>query len=59
MDAVSLKLPTFWTSQLEVWFVQTEAQFNLHDIVGDKTKYMFVIAVLNQGTASQLIDLIG
>ena len=59
MDAVSLKLPTFWTSQPEVWFAQTEAQFNLRGIVADETKYYYVIAALDQDTASRLIDLIG
>ncbi len=58
-DSVSLKLPTFWTSQPEVWFAQTEAQFNLRGIVADATKYYYVIAALDQETASRLIDLIG
>ena len=59
VDAVSLKLPTFWTSQPEVWFTQTEAQFNLRGIVADETKYYYVIAALDQETASRLMDLIG
>ena len=59
VDAVSLKLPTFWTSQPEVWFAQTEAQFVLRGIVADETKYYYVIAALDQDTASRLIDFIG
>ena len=59
VDAVSLKLPAFWTSQPEVWFAQTEAQFNLRAIVADETKYYYVIAALDQETASRLMDLIG
>ncbi len=54
--AVSLKLPTFWTSQPEVWFAQVEAQFNLHSITADDTKYFYVLAALDQSTATCLLD---
>ena len=56
--AVSLKLPTFWTSQPEVWFAQAEAQFNLRGITTDDTKYFYVLAALDQHTATRLLDLI-
>ena len=57
--AVSMKLPTFWTSQPEVWFAQTEAQFGLRSVSTDETKYYYVLAALDQDTATRLIDLIG
>ena len=57
-NAVSLKLPTFWTSQPEVWFAQAEAQFALRGITADETKYYYVIAALDQPTATRLLDLI-
>ena len=56
--AVSLKLPTFWASQPEVWFAQAEAQFYLRRITGDDTKYFYVLAALDQETATRLLDLI-
>ena len=56
--AVSLKLPTFWSSQLEVWFAQAEAQFNLRKITADDTKYYYVLSALDQPTATRLLDLI-
>lgn len=56
--AVSLKLPTFWTSQPEVWFAQAEAQFHLRGITADDTKYYYVLAALDQDTATRLLDLI-
>lgn len=56
--AVSLKLPTFWTSQPEVWFAQAEAQFNLRRITADDTKYFHVLSALDQETATRLLDLI-
>ena len=57
-NAVSLKLPTFWTSQPEVWFAQAEAQFSLRHITADDTKYYYVLAALDQTTATRLLDLI-
>ena len=56
--AVSLKLPTFWTSQPEVWFAQAEAQFNIRKITNDETKYYYVLSALDQATATRLLDLI-
>ena len=58
MDAVSLKLPTFWTSQPQVWFAQAEAQFQLRKITADETMYYYVVSALDQSTATRLLDLI-
>ena len=57
-NAVSLKLPTFWTSQPEVWFAQAEAQFNLRGITASDTKYFYTLAALDQETATRLLDFI-
>ena len=56
-QAVSFKLPTFWTKQPLTWFSQTEAQFNVKKITTDITIYYYVIAALDQETASRLLDL--
>ena len=55
-NAVALKLPPFWISQPRVWFQQAEAQFALRNITADDTKYFYVVAALDQETASRLID---
>ncbi len=47
-NAVSLKLPTFWTAQPQVWFEQAEAQFTIHGITADQTKYAYIVAALDQ-----------
>ncbi len=57
-NAVSLKLPTFWSSQPQVWFAQAEAQFEIRKLTADDTKYYYVISSLDQGTATRLLDLI-
>ena len=56
--AVAVKLPTFWPSQPDVWFVQVEAQFHLRKITNNDTKYYHVLAALDQDTVTRLIDLI-
>ena len=45
--AVSLKLPTFWSTQPKSWFCQAEAQFAIRKISEDETKYYYVIAALD------------
>ncbi|KFD47308.1 hypothetical protein M513_11818 [Trichuris suis] len=55
-NAVSLKLPTFCTSQSQVWFEQVEAQFNLRQISADTTKYYYVVSALDHDTACRVID---
>ena len=57
-NAVSLKLPISWTSQPQVWFQQAEAQFTILSITVDNTKYAYVVAALDQDTASRLLDLL-
>jgi hypothetical protein len=58
--SVSLKLPTFWTADPEVWFAQVEAQFasRAPAIIVDLTKYNYVVSVLNNTTASEVRALV-
>ncbi|KII70905.1 hypothetical protein RF11_00896 [Thelohanellus kitauei] len=58
LKAVSLKLPTFWTFQPDIWFYQTEAQFAIQKITSDNTKYSYVIAALDQEAATRLLNYI-
>ena len=41
-DAVSLKLPSLWTNDVETWFAQAGAQFALRDITNETTKFHHV-----------------
>lgn len=57
-SAVAIKLPTFWSSQPEVWFLQAEAQFAIRKITQDSTKFYHVIAALDQDTAARVLDVL-
>ena len=52
VDAVSLKLPTFWTSTPTTWFAQAEAQFIVRNITNDDTKYYYVVAALDSSDST-------
>ena len=58
LEAVTLKLPTFWTTCPLAWFAQTEAQFSLRNISSDDTKYYYVVAALDANTATRALSII-
>lgn len=58
LNAVAIKLPTFWTTQPNVWFTQAEAQFHIKKVTEDSTKYYYVISALDQATASRIIHVL-
>lgn len=58
ISAVSLKLPTFWPDKPSIWFAQVEAQFQIANIVGDTTKYNYVVGHLDQRLAGEVEDII-
>ena len=51
INAVSLKLPDFWTDKPEVWFARVEAQFGTKNINQDQTKFVYVVSSLDNTTA--------
>ncbi|XP_017487053.1 PREDICTED: uncharacterized protein LOC108375436 [Rhagoletis zephyria] len=56
--ATSVKLPQFWTSCPEAWFVHTEMQFNMKNITQDTTKYEHTITALPQEVIVTILDFI-
>ena len=60
VDAVSLKLPIFWTSTPTTWFAQAEAHFVVRNITNDDTKYYmyYVVAALDSSTANRAKSLL-
>lgn len=56
--AVALKLPTFWTSDPDIWFSQVEAQFAIRGITGDTTQFHYIITALDSTAAKEVRALI-
>jgi heptaprenylglyceryl phosphate synthase len=56
--AVSVKLPPFWPDKTELWFAQAEAQFTIKNITAEKTKYAYVVTMLDSQMAAQAMDII-
>ena len=52
-DAVTVKIPPFWTHSPTAWFAQAEAQFVLRKITEDDTKYYYIVAALDSATATR------
>ena len=57
-SAVTLKLPQFWEAEPQIWFAQAEVQFALRKIITKDTKNFYVLAAIDQTTASQLKEFI-
>lgn len=53
-NAVSVKIPPFWTSRPEVWFAQIEAQFSNKHIVSQDTRYNYVVSALDKTVAEEI-----
>ena len=53
-----LKLSTFWPDSAEIWFAQTDAQFEIKHISSSRAKFYHAVAALPQDVAEQVLDLI-
>lgn len=58
INALIVKLPTFWSSNPRTWFLQAEAQFTLGKITADVSKYNYVVATLPQEIAESVSDIL-
>ncbi|RUS68706.1 hypothetical protein EGW08_023533 [Elysia chlorotica] len=58
INAVSIKLPEFWTTSPEVWFARVEVQFGTKNITADQTKYDYVVSALDITTAEEVQDVL-
>ena len=58
VDAVGVKLPPFWSEDLEMWFEQVEAQFDISKITTSRTKYQHTLVMLPPALVSSIRDVI-
>lgn len=58
VEAVTLKLPPFWTEYPTAWFLTVESQFNTRNISTEKTIYDYVLQTLPMEVAASIFDLI-
>ena len=56
--AVAVKLPPFWSVNIETWLVQSESQFRLKGVTCSQTKFDFVVQAMSQSDAVEVLDLI-
>ena len=57
-QAVSIKLPTWWPDQPEVWFCRVEAIFRQKKITSDSTKFDYVLGALDNDTVVRVLDIV-
>lgn len=58
VQAVSLKLPSLWTDDVEGWFLHIESQFTIRKITAEDTKYHYVVAALDSSVSSRVRSLL-
>lgn len=56
INALIVKLPTFWSSSPSTGFIQAEAQFALGRITPDMSEHNYVGATLPQDVVNEVVD---
>lgn len=52
------KLPPFWRTNPELWFLQVESVFSINRISMDSTKYNHVVSSLDPDTVTEVADIL-
>ena len=52
------EIATFYSTDVELWFIQIETQFDLHQITDDDERYRLTCAALSSEVASDVRDVL-
>jgi len=58
VSAVSVKPPPFWREMPQLWFIRLEAQFSLAHITCEKTKFNYVVSIIDGDIIRVVSDII-
>lgn len=58
ISTTSVKLPQFWTTCPQAWFVTAEAQFSAKKISSDTTKYDYTLMALPEEVVTTVLDIV-
>ena len=58
INRMSVKIPPFWKTNPQIWFLQVEAQFAVSGITQDNTKYNIIIANIDSSVLNDVSDLL-
>lgn len=58
LTAIQLRLPPFWPKNPRVWITQIEAQFHLHRIKSQLSRFYYVVASLPAAVADELDEIL-
>lgn len=54
----SSKLPPFWCSSPDLWFLQIKSQFHGHRITSDISRYNLTVSTFDMDTINEIYDII-
>ncbi|GBM88144.1 hypothetical protein AVEN_12367-1 [Araneus ventricosus] len=57
-DSVAVRVPSFWTNNVKLFFIQLEASFRLTGVTLEQTKFDYLAAALDPGTLSHATDIV-
>ena len=58
VDAITLRLPNFWETNVTGWFRHIESQFTARNITRDPTKFSHLMSALDEKVVSRINDLL-
>jgi hypothetical protein len=58
LACVSAKIPPVWRKNIQVWFLQIEAQFSTVGITNENTKFNHVVGSLDTDIAELISDVL-